>query len=160
MKILPTLVVFLLSALLVIVGCGSEQPAAQPTVPLPAMSEVTEPVAEETAPADEGVMVEITTEGFSPNSLTVTSGTTVKFVNTDSNERQHWPASAMHPTHEVYPGSGINKCSAAKRGEVQIFDSCDPLRLGESFSFTFNEKGEWKYHDHLRPSSTGTIVVE
>ena len=78
----------------------------------------------------------------------------VTFFNEDSNK--HWPASAMHPTHTLYPGSGIEKCGTGEK----IFDACKGLEQGESFSFTFNEKGSWKYHDHLSVSSTGTIVVE
>jgi len=98
--------------------------------------------------------VTITAEGFSPKTLTITEGTTVTFTNGDSNN--HWPASAMHPTHTVYPGSDIKKCGS----DETIFDACKGLGQGELFSFTFNEKGSWKYHDHLSVSSTGTIVVE
>jgi len=124
--------------------------------------ETQEPMEEEqTAPTetDEEVMptdntVRITSSGFEPKTLTVKAGTTVTFVNEDSNK--HWPASAMHPTHTVYPGSDINKCGS----DETIFDACKGLEQGESFSFTFNEKGSWKYHDHLSVSSTGTIVVE
>ncbi len=100
--------------------------------------------------------VKITSSGFSPKTLTVKAGTTVTFVNQDSN--QHWPASAMHPTHTLYPGSGIEKCGTAE--EKTIFDACKGLAPGESFSFTFDEKGSWNYHDHLNVPSTGTIVVE
>ena len=98
--------------------------------------------------------VKITTTGFEPKMLTIKAGTTVTFVNEDAN--QHWPASAMHPTHTVYPGSDIKKCGSSE----SIFDACKGLEQGESFSFTFTEKGSWKYHDHLGISSTGTIVVE
>lgn len=101
-----------------------------------------------------GNTVTITAKGFSPKVLTVKAGTTVTFVNEDVKE--HWPASAMHPTHTLYPGSGIRKCGT---GEA-IFDACKGLAQGESFSFTFNEKGSWRYHDHLGVSLTGTIVVE
>ena len=94
--------------------------------------------------------ITITAEGFSPKTITIKAGDTVTFVNEDSN--QHWPASAMHPTHNVYPESG--GCIGSK------FDACKGLEQGESFSFTFNEKGSWKYHDHLSVPSTGTVVVE
>ena len=82
--------------------------------------------------------------------MTIKTGTTVTFTNEDSN--QHWPASAMHPTHTAYPESG--GCIGSK------FDACKGLAQGESFSFTFNEIGSWGYHDHLRASMTGKIVVE
>ncbi len=118
--------------------------------------EPTAPAMEETSGDDTNSdnIIKITAAGFEPKTATVKAGTTVTFVNEDSNK--HWPASAMHPTHTLYPGSDINKCGS---GEA-IFDACKDLEQGESFSFTFNEKGSWKYHDHLGVSSTGTIVVE
>ena len=76
------------------------------------------------------------------------------FVNKDT--AQHWPASAVHPTHVVYPESG--GCIGSK------FDACKGLAEGETFEFVFSEKGSWKYHDHLNccsdPAFFGTIVVE
>jgi len=94
--------------------------------------------------------VEVTSAGFSPSSLTINAGETVVFVNRDSSP--HWPASDVHPTHQAYPEPG--GCIGSK------FDACRPLAQGESFSFTFNQRGSWRYHDHLNPSSTGTIVVQ
>ena len=55
-----------------------------------------------------------------------------------------WPASAFHPTHLLYPG----------------FDALRGLNAGESYSFTFDKVGSWKYHNHLSPSFTGAIIVE
>src|SRR3989344_4262739 len=101
-------------------------------------------------------IVEITSSGFNPSSLTVKAGTKVTFLNKDSVE--HWPASAIHPTHTVYPGSDIKKCGTNEQGN--IFDACRGLSEGEAFSFTFNEKGNWKYHDHLNLNSRGEIIVE
>ncbi len=120
----------------------------------PSTPKTTEETATEEIPSNSGNTVTITADGFSPKTVTVKAGTTVTFVNEDSN--QHWPASAVHPTHEAYPDSGIKKCGT---GEL-IFDACAGLAQGESFSFTFNEKGSWNYHDHLRPTNRGTIVVE
>ena len=95
-------------------------------------------------------VIEITSEGFSPSPLTVTQGSTVTWINKDANE--HWPASAMHPTHAIYPESG--GCIGSK------FDACKGLKEGESWSFTFNEKGTWNYHDHFDVSKFGKIIVE
>jgi plastocyanin len=101
-------------------------------------------------------LVEITAEGFVPSELTVKQGETVTWVN--KNTKAHWVASAQHPTHKIYPGSGIEKCGT---GEA-IFDACRGLAQGESFSFTFNEKGSWNYHDHLNVGQPffGKIIVE
>ena len=97
-----------------------------------------------------GNAIEITASGFSPQTLTVNAGTTVTFTNKDS--AAHWPASAMHPTHAVYPETG--GCIGSK------FDACKELAQGETWSFTFNEKGTWNYHDHVNPSKFGTIIVQ
>lgn len=101
-------------------------------------------------------VVEITSNGFNPKVLSVKVGDAVTFVNKDSAE--HWPASAMHPTHTVYPGSDIKKCGTVE--DRMIFDACKGLKQGERYSFTFNEKGSWKYHDHLVAGLTGTINVD
>lgn len=100
--------------------------------------------------------VQMTESGFSPKTLEINAGDKVIFLNAGSGV--NWPASAIHPTHTVYPGSGIEKCD--NKDHSEIFDACDGVNPGESFSFAFNEKGSWNYHDHLRPSLTGTIVVK
>jgi len=116
----------------------------------------TEKTQEETQTETKKNVVEITSSGFSLQSLTISQGESVTFINKGS--VLSWPASAVHPTHRLYPGSDINKCVTAE--EKNIFDACRGLKQGESYIFTFNEKGSWRYHDHLNPSSTGVIVVE
>lgn len=103
-----------------------------------------------------GTLVEYTESGFSPSVLTVEAGTEVTFVNR-SGSSVVWPASAIHPTHKAYPGSDIALCGTAEA--LGIFDACGAVGPGERFSFTFNEVGEWRYHNHLNVSQTGTIVV-
>ncbi len=95
-------------------------------------------------------MVGITSSGFNPSSLTIKAGDTVVFQNNDS--QLHWPASAVHPTHAAYPETG--GCLGSK------FDACTGLAQSETFSFTFNQKGTWNYHDHLNPSLQGIVTVE
>ncbi|MDP3734260.1 MAG: hypothetical protein Q8R37_03445 [Nanoarchaeota archaeon] len=128
--------------------------------PLPLVEENTAP---EMVVEEAGVMVEsqthtveIKNDGFQPQSVTITVGDTVSFVN--KNTVSHWPASAVHPTHTAYPGSDITKCSTSEK--EMIFDACAPLKAEDSWSFIFTEKGSWKYHDHLNPRFTGTIIVE
>lgn len=94
--------------------------------------------------------VEITSSGFSPKTITISQGDSVTFTNTVSGKS--WPASAVHPTHTVYPETG--GCIGSK------FDACQGLEMGESYTFTFDEVGTWNYHDHLSPSDTGKIIVE
>lgn len=89
--------------------------------------------------------------GFSPGSVTVRKGQTVRFLNTS--DENTWPASVVHPTHGVYPEKTASDCLGS------AFDACRGLIPGEMWDFTFNQVGEWKYHDHLHPSKFGSITV-
>lgn len=80
-------------------------------------------------------------DGFHPRTLTVQSGDTVTFIN--KTNKAFWPASNNHPQHDIYAG----------------FDSGRPYPPGSSWSFTFERKGKWGFHDHLRSSYTGSIAV-
>lgn len=97
-----------------------------------------------------GANISITDAGFEPKEVKIKKGETVSWINESS--RSSWPASALHPTHAVYPEGGGCIGSA--------FDACRGLETGEEFSFLFNHAGTWKYHDHLAPSRTGTVIVE
>ncbi len=97
-----------------------------------------------------GVAVTYTDNGFSPATVTINKGETVAFKNNSS--RDFWPASAIHPSHAVYPEKG--GCIGSK------FDACKGISSGGSWSFTFNSAGTWKYHDHLKADFTGTITVQ
>ena len=95
-------------------------------------------------------LIDVTDDSFSPKTLTIKVGDTVKWVNKGTKEM--WPASAIHPIHEVYPEKG--SCFAGK------FDASCQIAPGSSWSFTFSQKGTWNYHDHLNPSAYGKIIVE
>lgn len=107
-----------------------------------------------TASASVTKTIDMTDTGFAPATISIKKGDSITFVNAGSD--QHWPASAVHPTHTVYPGSGLDKCGT---GAV-IFDSCRGLAAGESFAFKFDSPGLWKFHDHLNAAFTGSITVE
>ena len=126
------------------------QPVANPAAPPPIP-----PTTSGTTPAG-ALTIRIMASGFSPATVSVAQGTRVTFRNESSGDS--WPASAMHPTHKLYPGSDILKCSTTEKNA--IFDACGDVAPGASWSFTMSERGSWKYHDHLSPSRTGTIVVE
>jgi len=98
-----------------------------------------EPV--DSAPSGD-VIISMTDTGFVPDEVIIAAGDTVTFVN--DGQALHWPASDVHPTHEVLPEFD------AKRG----------LATGETYSYIFDETGVWNFHDHLRASYTGTITVE
>ena len=89
--------------------------------------------------------------GYAPNSITIKAGESVTYKNQSS--RAMWPASAMHPTHRVYPTTG--GCLGS------TFDACRGVLAGGSWTFTFDIAGTWKYHDHLNPSASnsGTVIT-
>ena len=71
---------------------------------------------------------------FSPQTITVKRGTTLRWRNEDSVQ------------HTVTSDSGV-------------FDS-GLFSHDESYSYTFEEKGEYPYHCTLHPRMTGTVIVE
>lgn len=101
------------------------------------------------APAEQDV-VTYTDTGYSPSALKVKVGTTVTFKNEST--QAMWTASAMHPTHTVYPTTG--GCIGS------TFDACKGIQPSENWSFKFDIAGTWKYHNHMNPSHFGAIVVE
>ena len=99
--------------------------------------------------------VDVTNDGFVPRNLEINAGDTVIWTNRIS--RQTWPATAVHPTHTVYPGSTRSRCGSGTAEDM--FDACKGLNIGETYSFIFEERGSWSYHDHLRNSVRGTVIV-
>ncbi|MCL6524645.1 MAG: cupredoxin family copper-binding protein [Thermoflavifilum sp.] len=71
---------------------------------------------------------------FSPASLTVTKGTTVKWTNNDP------------VTHTVTDDNGK-------------FDSGN-LTSGKTYSYTFNDTGTYHYHCSIHTNMKGTITVQ
>lgn len=102
------------------------------------------------------ILVTYTNDGYRPGTVTVSAGERVTFVNESS--RSTWPASNIHPTHTLYPNSSRSKCGTAKA--EGIFDACEGISPGSSWSFTFTEVGAWGFHDHLRANHKGTVTVE
>ncbi len=101
-------------------------------------------------------IVVLTNTSYSPNSLTIAKGTTVVFKN-ESNT-QMWTASAMHPSHTAYSGTALSDhCPDVNNAS---FDACRGYEPGESWSFTFNKVGTWKYHNHMNPSAWGSVTVQ
>lgn len=85
--------------------------------------------------------VQYTEGGFAPNTMTVKKGTTVVFTN--RSQGGMWVASAVHPTHQLLPG----------------FDQKQSVASGGTYQYTFTLVGTWKYHNHVTPEDTGTVVV-
>lgn len=142
-QLVPTATLQPLAATPVFVPAQDLQPTAVLS-PLPGI--VTSPGLGSPSPGagttQSGATIFITDSGFSPASVTVSAGSTVTFVN--DGQAMHWPASDVHPTHQVLPGFD------AKRG----------LSTGETYSFTFAKAGSWACHDHLNPTFRCTITVQ
>jgi plastocyanin len=90
----------------------------------------------------EVVRVVLTETGYEPSDLVIERGTTVEFSTTAG--RPHWPASNLHPSHTEY----------------SEFDPLQPVEPDQTWSFTFNDVGEWGFHDHLRSYFSGKITVQ
>lgn len=93
------------------------------------------------AHGDPGEVIHMTDEGFEPERVEIEAGDTVIFENKDI--EGHWPASDDHPMHDEYPD----------------FDPKEEIEAGEEWSFTFEEPGDWGFHDHMNPLSAGEVVV-
>lgn len=81
--------------------------------------------------------VEIEDFAFAPATITVKKGTKVTWTNRDSVQ------------HDVAPDAGDS--DAFKKGPL--------LAKDESYSFTFNTPGTYKYHCSPHPQMMGTVVV-
>lgn len=138
---------------------GSYQPPVAPSIsnqqPVSQPPSTQVPVTQTTPPVEQNV-VTYTNSGYSPSTLRVKVGATVTFKNESS--RSMWTASAVHPSHMVYGGTSLVEHCPDIKGTA--FDACTGIQPGNSWSFTFTKIGTWKYHNHLNPSDTGTIVVE
>ena len=78
-----------------------------------------------------------------PTTLNVKKGTIVTFTNKDSKPRRL--ASDPHPSHTSVPG----------------FDSQTTFAKDQTYSFYFDKKGSFTYHDETNPIVVkGTIIVE
>lgn len=96
---------------------------------------------EASQPALDGSTILIREDGFFPDTLTVRSGTTVKFVNED--KYWHWPASDPHPSHTFY----------------SELDPREPIKPGGIWQVMLTKPGKWGIHDHLAPYVVGQIIV-
>ena len=87
------------------------------------------------------VSIQLTPDGFTPKEVRISRGQVVEFSTTTNTP--FWPASNLHPTHEIY----------------SEFDPKKPVDPKSIWEFTFHKKGSFEYHDHLAPHFRGTIIV-
>ena len=81
-----------------------------------------------------------TNDGFTPDTVTVKKGESIKVVNKSSSDIEF--SSADHPTHLQDP-------------ELNM----DTLKPGEEGTVTPENVGTHGYHDHLSSGHTGKIIV-
>jgi plastocyanin len=88
------------------------------------------------------VIVQITSGGFSPSTVTIAQGQRVEWINTDS--IPHQPATDPFPLEDGLPG----------------FRASSPLTFNQSYTYRFTQIGTFGYHDHLDPFQlSGKVVV-
>ncbi len=86
-------------------------------------------------PASSTNSVDISNYAFSPSSITVKKGTTVTWTNKDA------------VAHHLAETDGKNGPAS------------QDLNQGQTYSFTFDTTGTFKYHCAIHPSMTGTVTV-
>lgn len=115
--------------------------------PTPAPQVTTEEASPSTSEATEAAameenVVKISSSGFVQKDITIKAGGTVTWMNEDSED--HQVNSAPHPTHTTY----------------KPLNTVGLLKAGEKKALMFPDAGTYKYHDHLNPSLTGSVIVE
>lgn len=114
------------------------------------------PVEEDGGPAF--TVVTLTDAGFSPTTVTVAVGETVRFVNESS--RGMWIGSNDHPTHTQYDGTSTREHCADGTSTNGTFDQCASANKGDYWDFTFEKAGTFGFHNHVGASNTGTVIVK
>lgn len=112
----------------------------QPIATSTATSTPTTPAT--TTPSVTTHIITYTEAGFTPATITIKQGDVVVFKNNSA--RGFWPASDEHPSHTIY----------------SAFDPKRVVAAGDSWSFKFDQKGTWEYHDHRAASLVGTVIVQ
>lgn len=128
--------VFLVTAVLLVsmAACGESTTPVGPLRTNPAPSPTPPPLANAASVSIVPGAQVLTTTAFSPNPITVGTGTTVTWTNNDSN---------------------VAHTSTADGGS---WDS-GALAPGTSFSHTFNTVGTFSYHCRIHPNMVGTVSV-
>lgn len=122
-------------------GGYNYNPPGQSQTPIvePSASPVTAPTSSE-APQSQNT-VTLTSNGFSPATLTIKAGSSVTWVNKSGETAT--VNSDPHPIHTAYPPLNLGSFSD-----------------GATLSLTFDKPGSFGYHNHLQPSEKGTIIVQ
>jgi plastocyanin len=93
------------------------------------------------APATTLQVITLNPDGFSPTTITVKAGTTVRWLNKSGKLGD--VDSDPHPVHTSYPSMNFGTFSD-----------------GSSVELVFDKPGTYHYHNHLIPTQQGTVIVE
>jgi plastocyanin len=85
--------------------------------------------------------VTLTQNGFEPQTITITVGEKVTWINKSGDVAT--VNSDVHPTHLLYPPLNLG----------QFTD-------GKTMELTFPKAGTFTYHDHYHPNRTGKVIVQ
>lgn len=85
-------------------------------------------------------IVRINKKGFEPTSITVKSGSTVRWINKDSTS----DSGLYNPTHMI---------------ELPNIKNSPLLSSGQSWSWIFDQPGTYDYNDKLHSVPKGTVIV-
>ena len=117
-------------------------PTEQPTTTAPqgeaSPTPMTSPSQEE---AQGETTVTITQSGFESATTTISPGASITWTNESGTGAT--VSSDAHPSHTLWP-----------------FINSNVLKDSETHTVMFDEAGTYTYHDHLKPSSKGTVVVK
>ena len=141
------LVLLAITAILVIAcGCTQSSIPSQPTVTITSLPLTTQmPTVSTTSalqmtPSVSDNTIRINRTGFYPASMTVKSGSTVRWMNADSTEDY----ALYNPTHRI------------ALANVQNFQLLSP---GVSCSHIFNQPGSYDYSDMIHTELNGIVIV-
>ena len=128
-------------------GCTQTAPPVQPPATVTTPLQTTElptvsitPTLLKTASVSDNT-IRINRTGFDPASITVKSGSTVRWVNADSTD----DSALYNPTHRI--------------SVVNIKDS-QLLSPGQGWSWIFDKPGSYDYYDMIHPTLEGIVIVE
>jgi plastocyanin len=134
MRVLPILFILLVCTA-VICGCTTPSSPSQPAAP------ASQPAVPSATPVSSGIVknVEIIQRAFDPDIITISPGTTVIWTNKDT------------INHRVVHLPELPS-------EKELFHS-ELLSPGDTFSYTFNEPGRYRYSDPQHGSGRYSLVI-
>jgi plastocyanin len=139
------LVLFVVLVFLIIAsGCTQSPASVKPTAtPTPLITQITPVTATPTftkTPSVSDNTITINKSGFYPASMTVKSGSTVRWLNADSTKN---PA-LYNPTHRIMV--------------INVVDG-QLISPGQSWSWIFYQPGTYPYSDMLHQDLVGSVIV-